>query len=135
MKRLLAFRLSMLSLVVGLSGGQAIAARAAGTVVFHNQNVLIEQTFAERTFCYIDDLGQHCRVNTEGSWRVSSKRRAHFWISVACRFTAWHTTPAGDLQHRRLTFAFAVAKGHHPTYAWHPVDSTSDWDCTARRVR
>jgi hypothetical protein len=91
----LVFLVAVVWLVVGFSGGSAIAAGVDGTVVFHNQNVLIEETFAERTFCYIDFRGQHCRVNTEGSWRVSSKRRPHFWIAVACKFTAWHTTPAG----------------------------------------
>lgn len=135
MKRLLVVWVALITFVVGFSGRPAIAARAEGTVVFHNQNVFIEETFAERTFCYIDYQGQHCRDNTEGSWRVTSKRRPHFWIAVACKFTAWHTTPDGDLKHRRLKFAFTVAKGHHPTYAWHPVDHSSEWDCTARRVR
>jgi hypothetical protein len=135
MKRLLVYWVAVLSFVVGFSGGQVIAAPADGTVVFHNRNVLIEETFAERTFCYIDYRGQHCRVNTEGSWRVSSKRRVHFWIAVACTFKAWHTTPDGDLRKRTLELNYFVAKGHHPTYRWHPVDSTSDWDCAARRVR
>jgi hypothetical protein len=114
----------------------AVPAQATGTIVWENHKARVTEVISPYEIC--DGV---CVTYTNAAWTFSSKLAWGVKLEVMCYFDILRTT--GETV--RKGFGTVVKKGHPFTYntvaptphhftGFANLVSTSNWDCTAKRI-